>query len=169
MTPLEWFRGLVGNATKATVLIGIFVLVLLLLWSRCARAVEIDLRPGMSFGPATGGNGPVLGLQAHWDQGEGYDLFAGTTLWGKTPNIDNNWDFDGGIRGCRWSFCAALGATYFVKTDRLNGSNLNFFLGLAYKIGWHRVSAIELQHASNAGTVMPNYGRNAAVVAIRLN
>lgn len=35
MTPWGWLRGLVGNATKATVLIGIFILLLIVWLWRC--------------------------------------------------------------------------------------------------------------------------------------
>lgn len=158
-------RNLVGNNLKTSVLIAVFIVILCTLAYRCSAA-EIDLRMGSSFGP--GGEGAVLGMEMFFPVGDGVDLYGGTTLWGATQDTGNNWDWHGGFRTCRGPFCACLGASYLKNTDSVDGSHANFNLGLSYTIGWHRVQNLVLTHLSNAGTEMPNRGRNAVLVGFRL-
>lgn len=165
---LQYLRGLVGNGLSATVAIFVFILVLVLLATRCSKAhgAEIDLRAGSSFGP--GHFGPVLGLQLYQPIGNEVYLYGGTLLWGKTSTAENNWDWHAGFRACRWSFCASLGASFLQRIDAVNGAHTNYNLELAYRIGWHRVQSIDFAHLSDAGTTPINLGRNAALVSIRL-
>lgn len=157
---------LVGNGKAATILIYVFIIILCALAWRCSNAADLDLRLGSSFGP--GGAGPVVGVDLRFPQGNDLDLYAGTLLWGQTARTDTNWDWHAGFRVCRWRLCANLGASYLQKTDALDGSHTNFNLGVSYLIGWKRVRSIDYAHLSNAGSIMPNLGRNAALVAVRL-
>lgn len=163
---LEWLAGLVGNKGVAKMAVYVFIaLVAVFLW-RCANAAEVDLRGGASFGPT--GSGPVLGLQLYQPIGNNLDVYAGTLLWGSTPRLANNWDWHAGIRTCRWSVCASLGAAYVQRIDVLNGTHTNYNLELAYRFSWSRLASIDLAHLSNAGTSPINQGRNAALGSIRL-
>ena len=162
---LLWLRGIVGNSPMVTALIVLFILILCVVLWRPLHAAELDLRLGSSF--KGGGSGPVLGLDAHFPQG-GFDVVAGTDLWGATSTVPNNWDWHAGIHACRWSICAALGAAYLQRIDQVDGSHTNFYLSLSYLFGWRRVQSLDIIHLSNAGTIAPNVGRNAALVSIRL-
>lgn len=157
---------LVRNGKAATLLIAIFIALFCLLAWRCSSAAEIDLETGASFGP--GGTGPVLGMNLLEPIGSDVSLFAGTLLWGATSKADTNWDWHAGLRTCRWQLCASLGAAYVQDVDAVNGAHTNFYLGVSYLIGWHRVGAIDFAHLSDAGTSDPNLGRNAILVGWRL-
>lgn len=163
---IAWIRGLVGNSKKAAILIGVFILILCGLSWRCSKAAEIDLRAGSSFGP--GRSGPVLGLNLYFPVGNRVDLYAGTIMWGTTAVVASNWSWEAGFRTCRWRVCASLGASYLQREDSIDASHTNYNLELIYLIGWHRVQSIDLTHLSNAGTLSPNTGRNAALLSIRL-
>lgn len=154
-------RKLLGN--RNVVLIFVFIAILCLLAWRCSEAAEIDLAGGMSFGGKHGAKGPVLGMDLFFPQGDGLDFYAGTMLWGETEVTKPNWDWHAGFQSCRFRFCASLGAAYVQVPDALNGSHLNFHLGLSYRCGLKRVRGLAIAHLSNAGTVSPNYGRNAAI------
>ena len=157
---------IVGNNKPATVLILVFILILCALSWRCSQAAEIVVRGGASFGG--GETAPVLGLDLRIPQGNAVDLYAGTMLWGDNQVTGTNWDWHAGFRTCRGPFCASLGAAYVQVVDHLNGSHTNFALGLSYALGHGRFQSIDLFHLSNAGTVMPNIGRNAVVTDFRL-
>lgn len=158
---------IVSNNPKETLLIFAFILLLLfVLLMRRVYAAEVVVRPGMAFG--TGGLAPVLGLDGRFPQGNNFALVAGTTLWGETSRTETNWDWHGGIVTCRGSFCASLEAVYLQGEDYINGSHAEFALGLSYRFHWMRVEGVELLHLSNAGTQMPNRGRNAVLLPIRL-
>lgn len=168
----SYLKQLVGNGTAAT--IGIFAFIILLSLAMChsAKAGEIDLRAGSSFG--TQGTGPVLGLQvraplAGFDQ---VNLFAGTLLWGSTrynnATVPSNWDWHGGIEGCHGALCAAIGATYLQRIDAINGAHTNFMLQLSYRFNWGRFASIDIAHISDAGTTPVNIGRQAVLGSFRL-
>ncbi|MGH7743927.1 MAG: hypothetical protein ACREQ5_03790 [Candidatus Dormibacteria bacterium] len=164
-----YLRGLVGNSKPATIGILVFILILIVLASRCsvAKGAEVDLRPGVSFGHSSG---PVLGLRYLQPIAglHGANVYVGTLLWGTTATEANNWSWEGGLRACRWSLCASLGAAYLQRIDALNGAHTNFNLELSYLLNWHRVSSIDVSHLSDAGTTPINVGRQAALVSIRL-
>ena len=143
MKILLWLKGLVGNNPKTSIAIGVFVAILVFLLSRPAHAAEIDLRMGSSF--AGGGNGPVLGLNAIFPQGN-FDLYAGTLLWGSTPSVPNNWSWEAGFRACKAHLCASLGASYLQRTDWVDGSHANFNLELMWRFDWHPVNGIAITH-----------------------
>lgn len=162
----NYLRGLVGNGWQATIAILIFIIVLVVLSTRCSHAAEIDLRAGSSFGP--GHSGPVLGLNLYQPIGNDVYLYAGTLLWGKTSTVASNWDWHGGFRACRWNVCASLGASYLQTVDAVNGAHTNYNLEFAYRFNWWRLASIDFAHLSDAGTTPVNLGRNAALVSIRL-
>jgi hypothetical protein len=161
-------RRLVGNKPAETALIFLFIVLLVWAFSTCqSRADEIDLETGASFAH---GNGAVLGLEYLHPIGglRDVNLYAGTLLWGATAAEANNWSWEGGLQGCKRHVCIALGAAYLQRTDSLNGSHTNFNLTVSWLIGWRRASRLDLTHLSNAGTTAVNQGRNAALVAWRL-
>lgn len=162
----NYLRRLVGNGWQATIGIFIFIGTVVLLATRCAHGAEVDLRAGESFGP--GGSGPVLGLNLYQPIGNEVYIYGGTLLWGKTSIAENNWDWHGGMRVCRWSFCASLGASYLQRIDAINGAHTNYNLELAYRFDWHRIASLDFAHLSDAGTTPVNLGRNAALIAVRL-
>ena len=164
MSVLLYLKRLIGNNPKASIGVGIFILILLLLSWR-ANAAEVDFRLGSSFATGTG---PVIGLSVHEPIGDRLDWYASALLWGKTEEAESNWSWQTGVRTCRWSFCASLGASYLQRMDGVNDSHTNFNLELSWLVGWHRVSSIDLAHLSDAGTSPINRGRNAALVSIRL-
>ncbi|MGH2902933.1 MAG: hypothetical protein ACRDK7_05020 [Solirubrobacteraceae bacterium] len=158
---------LVGNGKTATIAIFLFILLVVILsWRALAHGAEIDLETGASFGP--GGTGPVVGMNLLQPIGNEVSVFAGTLLWGATPKVGTNWDWHAGFRTCRSSLCASLGAGYVQDIDVVNGAHTNFFLGVSYLIGWHRVGEIDFAHLSDAGTTPVNLGRNALLVGWRL-
>lgn len=160
-----WASGVVGNAAKVRVIIIAFIILLILVMCRSVKAAELDFLAGSSF--LGGGNGPVIGLDGHFPVGQ-FDVFAGTRLWGATRYVPNNWSWEAGYHACRWSICAAFGATYLQRVDVINGSHANFFLELQYLLPWKRVKTITIDHISNAGTEYPNIGRNAALVEFQI-
>lgn len=165
---LTYLRGLVGNGWQAAVGIFLFILILVILSTRCSKAsgAEIDLRAGSSFGP--GRSGPVLGLNLYQPISNDVYLYGGTLLWGRTSRVENNWDWHGGFRACRWDFCASLGASYLQRIDAVNGAHTNYNLELAYRFSWWRLASIDIAHLSDAGTTPINLGRNAALLSFRL-
>src|SRR2546421_11966348 len=110
MKCLLFLRGIVGNNKSATIAIVLFIILLIWALWRPVHAAELDLRLGSSF--AGGGAGPVLGLDLHYPLPQRTDVFAGTTLWGATHEIANNWDWHGGLRGSRGQVCLAVGGAY---------------------------------------------------------
>ena len=162
---LEAIRNLVGNKPAVAILIATFVTIFCLLAWRCSSAAELDLRGGVAFGHTE--TGAVLGLNLYVPVSQIY-VYAGTDLWGATHDLSNNWDWHGGLRACRWSFCASLGAAYLQRVDALNGAHTNFNLELSYRPGWWRIASLDYCHLSDAGTTPINIGRNAALVSIRL-
>lgn len=166
-----YIRQLVGNGKAATIGIFGFIIVLCLIFSRCAQADEVDLRAGSSFG--TEGTGPVIGLQVKHYQAD-YDIFAGTLLWGstkyKTLVVPNNWDWHIGLESCRGEVCAGIGAAYVQRVDAINGAHTNFFLQLSWKprTEHFRFSSLDIGHISDAGTSDVNIGRQAALTSWRL-
>lgn len=164
----EWVKGVVGNGPAATLAIFLFIAIVVVLAIRCtpAKSAEIDLRAGGSFGP--GRFGPVLGLNLYQPIGNEVYVYGGTLLWGKTSVAENNWDWHGGVRVCRWSYCASLGASYLQKIDAVNGAHTNYNLELAWRPGWGRLASIDVAHLSDAGTTPVNLGRNAALVSVKL-
>lgn len=164
----DYLRRLVGNGWQATVGILIFIIVLVVLVTRChsVHAAEIDLRAGSSFGP--GKSGPVLGLNLYQPIGQDVYAYAGTLLWGRTAVVASNWDWHAGFRACRWDLCASLGAAYVQDIDAVNGAHTNYNLELAYRFSWWRLASLDIAHLSDAGTTPVNLGRNAALVSVRL-
>lgn len=159
---------LVGNGPAATVGIFLFIIIMCLLFWRHASAAEVDLRVGSSFGQH-GSYGPVLGFRVLQPLGNDVSLAVGTNLWGSTGLTSNNWNWDVGFQSCRWArFCAGIGAAYVQRIDAFNGAHTNYVLGLAYKIGWRRISSIDITHLSDAGTTPVNTGRQALMLAIDL-
>jgi len=158
----------IGNRGGAYIAVIVFITILVIWFIRSAHAEDthVYLRGGSAFGP--GGAAPVLGIDARHALGPQLDFYAGTLLWGENRLTSNNWDWHAGLRTCRWNVCANIGAAYVQRIDTLNGSHTNFNLGLSYEFNWHRISSIDYAHLSNAGTISPNNGRNAALVAIQL-
>jgi len=166
-----YLRQLVGNGKAATIAILVFIAILCTLFTRCAKADEIDLRTGSSFG--TEGTGPVIGLQVKHYNAQ-YDVFAGTLLWGSTRYkglvVPNNWDWHVGIESCRAEICAGIGAAYVQRIDAINGAHTNFFLQLSWRppTEHFRFSSLDIGHISDAGTSDVNIGRQAALASWRL-
>lgn len=160
-----YLHRLIGNNPKASIGVGLFILILILLSIRTVKAAEIDLRAGSLVVNAYG---PVLGMSIYQPLGNRVDGFASAILWGSTTHTASNWSWQAGMRTCRWQVCASLGASYLKNQDYLNDSNLNFNLEFAWHFNWKRVNGIELSHLSDAGTSPSNRGRNAALVSIRL-
>lgn len=167
MNLLQKLRGLVGNSLPASIGIGVFILLFVFFGARCAKADELDIRPGYSFGHSTGF---VLGLQyLHPLPLQQVSFYAGTDLWGMDSIHDaNNWDWHAGLQVCRGAFCARLGACFVQRIDALNGAHTNFNLGLTWRPGWGRLSGISIDHISDAGTSVVNTGRQAVLVDIKL-
>lgn len=159
---LQAIRNLVGNNREASIGIAVFILIVLIVSCHPIKAhaeeAHVDFFTGMSF--AQGSKGAVLGLDISHPINDSTEIYAGTDLWGKTAVVDNNWDWHIGFDSCRRRLCAGLGASYLQREDHLDGSHTNFYLRLFWKIG-NRLHAAEVKHISNAGTVMPNYGRQA--------
>lgn len=152
-------RNLVGNNLKTS--IGIALIVIILLYASCVKAnPHIIVSTAVSFGK--GSLGAVLGLDLEFPQSDNINIFGGTTLWGKTDVADNNWDFHVGYEACKKIICAAIGAAYLQRIDALNGSHAEYYLRLSHKFDWGRLHDARAFHLSNAGTELPNHGRNAA-------
>jgi hypothetical protein len=166
---IAYIRQLVGNGKAATIGIFAFIVILCLLFGRC-HAAEVDLAAGSSFG--TEGYGPVLDLtyKQPITSNPGLSAIAGTDLWGSTvkggQTVPNNWDWHAGLETCRWHVCADLGAAYVQRVDAINGAHTNYVLGLTVPL----TSRLRLMivHISDAGTSSPNVGRQALMLAYKL-
>jgi hypothetical protein len=53
-----------------------------------------------------------------------------------------------------------LGGVYLQNTDQINGSNANFSLYGAWRFGQNDHYKVYWRHFSNAGTKLPNLGRD---------
>jgi hypothetical protein len=151
---------------KGYVAVGAFIVLLSLAFCRPAKSAEVDLRPGLSFGP--GGTGPVLGLQIYFPIGNRVDIYTGTDIFGHTSVAGTNWDWHAGFRTCRAMFCASVGASYIQTIDRVNGAHTNYNLGLSWLIDWKRIASADYDHWSDLGTTPINKGRNVGFIAVRL-
>lgn len=160
---LVWLRGLVGNNLRATILIGVFLLLLVFFAARCSAAVEADLSGGASFGCLK--YAPVMGLDIRAPFAPGFGWNAGVALWGNDGTTRNNFDWHGRVEFSRGAFGAGLGVAYLQNIDQVNGSHGEFSLELFWR-PW-RVGA-ELIHISDAGTTATNCGRNAGMLSVRL-
>ena len=165
---LLWIKGLVGNNKQASIAIGLFILLLVLLLVRCtahaADADSVNLVAGTEV--VTGGTAPALGLRIVVPARGDFNWYAGTTLLGKTEKTANNWAWFGGIEGCRWRLCAHIGPAYLQNIDALNGAHTNYNLGLTFRLS-DRLS-LEVEHFSDAGTTPVNVVRNLTMLAWRL-
>jgi len=66
-----------------------------------------------------------------------------------------------------WSFGRldlGAGGVYLDHNDRINGSNANFSLLAAVRFGQNNLWKASLRHFSNAGTKMPNLGRDILIL-----
>jgi hypothetical protein len=166
----SYLRQLVGNGKAATIGIFAFILLLCLLFARCGHAADVEVEAGSSFG--TSGYGPALGLNTHWPVAglQGVNVIAGTDLWGSTTyraaTVPNNWDWHAGIEGCKGRVCAFIGPAFVQRVDAVNGAHTNFHLGFELKLT-DRLT-LDLAHLSDAGTSSPNVGRQAIMLAYRL-
>lgn len=163
-----YLRRLIGNNPKASIGVGLFILILIYLAIRPAKAAEVDLRAGSSIATGTG---PVLGLSLYTPLGDHLDGYASAILWGSTEHNASNWSWQAGLRTCRGQLCASLGASYLQRIDYANDSHTNFNLELSWKLGWKklpRLCGIDLVHLSDAGTTETNRGRNAILGCIKL-
>jgi hypothetical protein len=171
MSITSYLRQLVGNGKAAT--IGIFAFIIILCLTLCshkAKAADVNVEAGTSFG--TQGYGPTLGLNTHWPVAglDGVNVIAGTDLWGSTAfkgtTVPNNWDWHAGIEGCKAWFCAFIGPAFVQRVDAINGAHTNYHLGFEIKLS-DRLR-IDLAHISDAGTSNPNVGRQAIMLEYRL-
>jgi hypothetical protein len=169
---LTAIRNLVGNGKAATIGIGVFILVLTLVFFRCspANGAEVDIAGGSSFGAE--GYGAVLGLNLKQTITPNKNLYVnfGTDLWGATTYqgqfVPNNWDWHAELESCVGRFCAGIGPAYVQRVDAINGAHTDYYLGLSFKVSDR--FRIVLGHISDAGTSNPNVGRQALTVSYRL-
>lgn len=160
---LRWAAGLFGNNWQARIMIFAFLGLLIFFAARCSQATEADLSGGTSFGCLH--DGPVLALDIRAPFASGFDWNVGTTLWGSSYGIRNNWDWHARVEFSRGAFGVGIGPAFLQNIDAVNGSHTNFSLELFWR-PW-RVGG-EVIHLSNAGTSFGNCGRNAGMVSVRL-
>jgi hypothetical protein len=164
----SYIRQLVGNGKAATIGIFAFIILLAFFFYHSAHAAEVDIQGGSSFGAE--GYGPVLGLNFDAPIQPGLNFFAGTDLWGSTTyngqTVPNNWDWHAGLEGCKWKMCVGIGPTFVQRVDAINGAHTDYYLGIVYHIT-DRLS-VNLGHISDAGTTVPNVGRQALSIRYRL-
>lgn len=154
--------------TGAEIAVGTFILGFLgSSYHGLGKHTEMDLVAGMSFAHHT--DSAVLGTNLRWGLTPKLDLFAGTDMWMPSQAAALNWDWHGGVRSCYdFNVCLSLGASYLQKIDAINGAHAEYFLSITYKFGSGRISDVGFMHLSDAGTSIPNIGRNAAIAEIRL-
>lgn len=164
----SYLRQLVGNGKAATIGIGLFILILCVMFYHKALSAEIDIAAGTSFG--TAGAGPVLGLNFTKEIQAGLNFTAGTDLWGSTQynatTVPNNWDWHAGLEGCKWFVCAGIGPAFVQRVDAINGAHTDYYLGIKFKLS-ERLWLVA-GHISDAGTTSPNIGRQAIMLSYRL-
>ena len=162
-----YIQRLVGNGKSASIGIFLFILLLAFMFWHSARAAEVDLQAGSSFG--TEGYGPVLGLTYRQSIQPGLNWYAGTDLWGTTQlagqTVNNNFDWHLGLEGCKGRFCAGIGPAFVQRIDAINGAHTNFYLGVRYALT-DRCSLV-IGHISDAGTTVPNIGRQMISLTYR--
>lgn len=153
------------KVVKILVVLGV-IFVIALFVSTCHGA-EFDLGGGATY---IRGQAPVAAATVVWPKQIGdIDVYAGAYLIG-------DYDLDGqhyagqiiaraGVTPHIGPFGISLGLAYIQHEDAINSGNLNFNLGLSYNIGknWQ----LGLGHVSNAGTHMPNLGRDLITVTRR--
>lgn len=154
---------------KAAIAVGIFVVLFLIgIAARCHADPMIRVSGGSTYirGPA-----PVLDLGFSWYAGQSTRDFwkADLTLIGQSHWHDREAPNNFALRGLYVTgfghFDIGLGLAWMQNPQPYNGSPVNFSLELAYRIGRF---AITVSHLSNAGTRMPNYGRDFLMIGYLL-
>lgn len=161
------------NPGKRSVQIGVaaFLLILIATLASTCRAAP---PPYVSFGygkTVLRGEADVLDLNITYPRRvQDADLVVGVTLIGESTLFGqpqrNNFGVRAQIVDGVGRMDAGFGLVYLQNTDIYNGSNLNFTLTLAYRFKRLPVTAT-FQHWSNAGTRMPNKGRDMLFVSYR--
>jgi hypothetical protein len=109
---------------------------------------------------------PVIGLTVNYPDRIGdIDYEFGFNLIGATGRINNNFGVHARVIDGWGPVRLGFGIAYLQHTDWINGSNLNFNLLAGYHIS--RRFTLDYGHWSNAGTVMPNLGRDYVTLNYR--
>jgi hypothetical protein len=162
------FRAFTDKYTPPWVLVTIFVLLALFGLSRESDAAELQMGPTYLSGETSSGAFVLL----REDYGK-YSFGIGLTSPQKcrcrteTVDIDTN-AYIQAERNIRVyeRFSVSIGASYWNRTSRVNGSHFAFPLTLRFDIN-DRLS-IGVRHWSNAGSARPNLGQDAIYIGWRL-
>lgn len=150
-----------GNR-KTQLGVALFVILFTLALARWARADEPYVQMGVGSAIVRG-EAPLLDLSIVYPgkAPRGADYTFGVTLIGESDYGDRH------QRGqIAWraqlvdgfgKFDLGLGAAYLQNEDIYNSCHLEFSLSAAYRFKW---GTLEYLHFSNAGTCMPNVGRD---------
>lgn len=141
------------------IFLAIFVTSVILATTKC-RAAELDLGGGSTYlrGPTEYAEATVI-----WPRQIGnIDIYAGALLIGtydyRGITYGNQIVVRAGFTPRVGPFSASLGIAAIQHEDAFNSGKINFNLGLAWDIT-HNVT-LHIGHVSNAGTHMPNIGRD---------
>lgn len=153
---------------KVQIGVGLVLVLLFTAFATNCRADETSPYVQLGMGSAiVRGPAPVLDLTVvypHRVKDASYEF--GTTLIAESSFREvqqrNNFAFHASIVDGFGRFDVGLGAAYLQNTDEYNGSNLNFHLILQYQVKTIPVT-LRWQHFSNAGTRLPNRGRDMLI------
>lgn len=165
----NWVGDLFGNSPKAKIAIIAFIVLVVVLSCNYARAGELHLEIGSSI---IHGVGPTAGLYYKFGEDRHVSFEAGTQLWGSTRfnniPIQNNWNPSVLMEARKGPISAGLGFAYLVRSDAIDGTNLNFSLKLRMQLPW-KDFGIVVRHLSNAGCCRgSNQGRNLVALDWRV-
>ena len=158
---------LLRNPKSSLYLIAAFVILLLVLFARHARASELQLEGGAAV---LRGYTPTLGLSIQWpDKGPaGTDYELGFLLIGDGTYNGREFSNQGLWYAMLWDgyrdIELGIGAARFTVESPFT-CQTNFALGARWRIT-ERI-ATQWRHYSSAGSCYPNYGRDLLTLAYR--
>jgi hypothetical protein len=156
-----------GNAPKVQAILVVFVILFLLGVAKCAHGAELEFSGGVTTlrGPTS-----AMGLKVIWPGAVAgrADLSCGLLLVGASDWHSHN--ANQAIEHCQvlnhlGRFSIGVGVAHLQNADDYNSGSVNFSLTAQahlwsdWWLGW--------QHFSNAGTSMPNYGRDMVLLTWR--
>lgn len=154
---------LFNNPKGAIYAITLFLLLLLIAFATTCRSAELSFEAGRTV---IHGEAPSIALSTSFghqrDVGVDHQDFnyeCGLFLNGSNGPNPNNIGAQCLVVDGFGRFDLGLGAAYLQNTDQWNGSHLNFALLARWRFSDHW--SVSWDHVSNAGTRMPNIGRDA--------
>ncbi len=149
--------------------IGVTIVILLLLAAFASTARSAESYASFGVGPTiVRGSAPMLALDITFPQAGPRDadyrigvMIGGASEFRKNEQPNQAAAFAEVVDGFK-KCDVGVGVAYLQNVDEYNGSNANFTLSAACRFGKWRAT---VRHFSNAGTKMPNRGRDMLYIS----